>query len=317
MSDPTPTTPVTVQDRIRMAVALLMGNPAEDLATLAAALYTQTNPRYPWLLSINSRLEELKGQVDKLQAAVGAEPYSSLEIATVRGYLHSILQVQSQLLYGAAPSGSNVAVSDDFEIVDGRKYARFDGPIQGVTIAGNGYDVTSGQWSDWQAYIQTTDPAPQIGTAHDVPNVWLQLVGSGTINFSVAGQYQIRVYLKYAGLQTGTYEFTTEPYTEGPYNRYGIVAAGVPGFTLYNNDGSGWANANKNVFWQTSSNYWIRLSPGETNQNYIAYKDSPTGQWSNQLLTTTWLQISPHYRNIALSETVGGTRIQLRTIAPM
>jgi hypothetical protein len=189
---------VTELGELAAVVEALRGVPDTDLATLADGLYTQTLPRSPYLLGISSRLADMEARLDTLQAALGAEPYQSLELGSARGYLAAILaalQTQNEGIppistVGDTPSNGDVVIS-------GRKYAIFLPPITGATVAANGYDLTpTGSWLGWNAYIQTTDPTPRINSATDIPNQWLALAGSGSINFNVAQQYPIRVFLR-------------------------------------------------------------------------------------------------------------------------
>lgn len=235
-TDPTPETPVTIGDRLgwfRGDVAArldaLRGTPASDLATLVAAVTALRGAPASDLAAVQAAIAALRGvnnatlstllteqqfdttmallmgyildirqYLDEIKAAVGAVPYEDLELGSARGFLNSILRALVQQNEGIPP----LTVAGDFadngsSALDGRKYALWLPPIQNVTIATNGYDITAApSWSGWYAYIQTTDPAPRIGSAVEVANTWLQLVGTGAINFSVEAQYSIKVYLR-------------------------------------------------------------------------------------------------------------------------
>jgi hypothetical protein len=153
------------------------------------------------ILDIVGALATLDDRIDKIQAALGAAPYNSTEIASARSFLWAILQALQSNQIGTPPTTSTSDIVSNGSIVVGaRKYAYFLAPITNVTVANNGYDLTrspSGQsWLGWNAYIQTTDPAPQVAGAADLANKWIALSGIGTINFSVASSYSISVYLR-------------------------------------------------------------------------------------------------------------------------
>lgn len=209
-TDPTPDTPVTVGDRmgwfrgdVAAKIAAILGTPASDLATLTAKLNILND--YAENIGINAAacaqsLAEnqyrIYERLDQIAAVLGAGPYSSTETANIRALLLSLLQATNQQLYGAAPSVASDVQSDRNAVVSGRRYAQFDPPIPGVTIASNGYDLTCASWSGWSAYVQTNAPRCQMLSEEDSPNTWLDLVGTGTINFSVDAAYNITVHLR-------------------------------------------------------------------------------------------------------------------------
>lgn len=235
--DPTPSTPVTIGDRLgwfrgelRDRLIQLAGDPATDLADLAASLEAlqgtpaaslrevittvtdlrgTSNTNLGQLLSeaqyvsaqtqLQSRLLDIREDLDVIKAALGASPYGDLELASARGLLNAILTTLRNREFGTPPiSVSGDVPSNGTIVLSGRRYALFLPPIQGVTVASNGYDLSrsSGSWLGWNAYIQTTDPEPRINTATDIPNQWLALAGSGSVNFNVSQQYPITVYLR-------------------------------------------------------------------------------------------------------------------------
>ena len=173
-------------------LAALKGSGADNLTTMGAKLDEVVSQ----LDNVRQAIVAQEGRLDSIQAALGGEPYNDLELATTRGLLQALLNCCRAARLGEFPAtqptdGRSVGAV----ISGGRKYALWPNPPEGVTVAANGFDITA-NWSGWQAYIQTTDPAPQIGGVADAPNMWLELVGTGTINFSVELNYPITVHLR-------------------------------------------------------------------------------------------------------------------------
>lgn len=137
----------------------------------------------------------MQERLDRIQAVLGAVPYESSEVQSVNSTLWELYRCCLAQTYGRQPATLGDHLSTGDAISSGRRYAVFAPPIDGVLVEPDGINLTA-DWSGWQAYIQTTDPAPQIAGASDVPNAWVDLVGTGTINFSVAGQYTITVHLR-------------------------------------------------------------------------------------------------------------------------
>ena len=141
---------------------------------------------------------DIKEQIDKLQAALGAVPYESLEVASVRGLLWSLINAISTQTSGAPPvlSGGEIENGGSL-LVEGRVYAMWaEEPGPGVTVTEGGIDLSASDWGGWWVYVQTTDPAPRQSGATIQSNIWYVLSGSGTRNWSVAAGYTIKVYLK-------------------------------------------------------------------------------------------------------------------------
>lgn len=207
MSDPTPTTPVTVQDRIRMALTALAGSPAADLETIraqmyAALMYTADPIHYPWLSLINSKIESIEDRLDKIQAVLGAEPYSSTETANIRALLMQL--VNNASIFGIAPDGLTNSTSLGSVSIEGRRYITW-GDISGVTESGDGRSLTPNvSWSGYEIYIQTDAPSAylidEIESAQSIDNFaansWIALGGTHRLSFAVDASYQVRGYMR-------------------------------------------------------------------------------------------------------------------------
>lgn len=326
--DPTPGTPVTLGDRLAWfrgdvqaqsadqlaALEALAGVPAAslaDLVTAIAALRGLSNTNLGQLLSedgyvnaqvqLQGRLLDIEERLDRLQAGIGAVPYESLELGSVRGYLASILGVLRQQTYGRLPSSTtDTNLSSGEVIYNGRRYAIF-GDIAGVTESDGGRTLTA-DWSGWQAYIQTTDPAPQVAGAADVPNAWIDLVGTGPINFSVAAAYTISVYLRAPEGLGDVVTLQSGIFNEGGTNRqYAIWPQGSPfnassylgDYTLAFFNLAGW---NVRVTGINSGTHIMKWGPGPDDR--IDYYP-PLGTWVEWTSTTS---IVYFFKNGGLSD---------------
>src|SRR5690606_35692685 len=239
-TDPTPEAPVTSGDRMQwwraalaLQIASMQGTPAKSLSDVWAAADNIASEldsgegitAYNLLDGIYTILADHTERLDRLQEAVGANPYQSLTITTVRGLLYTMLNRLSIITTGPLPVGGGDASSDGDILVEGRRYATF-GPITGITISSDGRNLTASNWSGWTYYIQTTDPAPQIAGTPTSPNGWTDEGLTGTVNFSVEAQYPIAVYLKRPPAFEGFYIWTfddgeLESWSGSGLTRYG------------------------------------------------------------------------------------------------
>lgn len=200
-------TPASDLAAVAAAVAALRGTPASDLAAVAAAVAALRGANNATLSSLltesqfdtqsqlqNGILLDVQQVLDDIKTAIGTPTGDAT--TTALGYLSQIARQTYIAVSGLPPSSSaNDTGSAGDDVISGRRYAKFYPPITGVTIAANGYDITA-TWTGWRAYIQTTAPQIKIATATDVPNTWLPLTGTGTINFSVDAQYPIYAALR-------------------------------------------------------------------------------------------------------------------------
>lgn len=262
-TDPTPGTPVTVGDRLAWfrgdaqtqsaaqlaalaqlagvpaasiadlvaQLVALRGSPAEDLHTLVEGLYTQTNPRYPYLVSVIARLESVEDRLDRLQAAVGAVPYGDLELVSVRGLLYAILRALTS--GGVAPGAGNQSPSTGYLVVGDRRFVTW-GSITGIEAGETGVWIrpVEGAWSGYTIYIQTNDPAPRVhvGDEDDVGspisgNTWIAVpAGTDWRAVSVATNYAATAYLRAPSVNFVTYQ------SGGNYGNATII--NIAGFSL-------------------------------------------------------------------------------------
>lgn len=191
----------------------LTANGLADLLTLqnaVVAIRGASNTNLGQLLSedgfvngmsqVMSKLLDLEERLDHIQAALGATPYNSLEIASVRGILWSLYQCCQQQGTGLPPDGVTDFCSSSSLSIDGLRYAVFTGPIEGVTLNESGTTL-DGSFDGWSYYIQTTDPEPKVSGDPSAPQTWNTVTGSPTLYFTVAPQYSIKVCLRRAVVQ--------------------------------------------------------------------------------------------------------------------
>jgi hypothetical protein len=202
MTDPTPETPFTVRDKIVAALATLMGEDARNLTLLYDGLAEANRLIYntdAQVYYIGQTIPDIQQRLDRIQEAVGATPYSSLTLTTTRGLLKAILDRLTTIALGTAPSAGGDGVSSGDVLLEGRRFALFDTVPSGLTVSNSGKNLTASSWDGWSYYIQTTDPAPQIGSTPTDPNGWTDGGLSGTVDFSVESKYTITVYLRHTG----------------------------------------------------------------------------------------------------------------------
>lgn len=244
--DPTPDTPVTLGDRmawwrgdmaarmitLESQVAALAGTPASDLSTIAAQwshgsgiraydlldlIYQQNASAwghgsgirpYNLLDLIYTQQVEIQARLDKLQAALGAEPYNSLEVASVRGLLYALLtNAQS---FGIFPGGDTGIIVTDNYAFDGKRYIIWPATT-GLNRAGNN-DIPLGAiimpvttWTGYQIYIKSDAPTAYSGNTEFPVNSWFNLSGSDAYSFYVSSQYQVSGYIRTPAIPTEPY----------------------------------------------------------------------------------------------------------------
>lgn len=230
--DPTPTTPVTIGDRLKWlenAVEVMRGTGSlGNLTEIHARLSTIEGAIDQSFPLITSRLGDLQTRLDAIQAGIGAVPYNSLEVASVRGLLNSILRVLSAQASGLAPilQAGDIS-SSGTTVVNGLRFATFAEPISGIVVQNDIRNVTTdnGNWAGWQAYIQTNAPTSVVNGSNDAVNTWINLAGTGNYNFAVNDEFQITVYLRFASVSTQTLNSQIITVTTGGYShtRRGVV----------------------------------------------------------------------------------------------
>lgn len=173
------------------AIGLLRGTGARTVQSLLSEAYFAE-----FAVQLMVDLSQMREDIALLKAAIGASPFESLELSSVRGLLYALLQAQNVGLYGPVPGGVNDATSGTDYVQMGRRYAVFSTVPDPLTIDASGINVTAPSWEGWRVYIQTRDPHPWISGDIESPNTWLSLTGSGVRDFSVEAQYTIRAYLR-------------------------------------------------------------------------------------------------------------------------
>jgi len=155
-------------------------------------------------ISLYNLLDLMYQLLVKSNNALGAEPQSSLEPATVRGILWSILDAVGQ--NGILPDGNlgDYHQSANTYSEDGRRYLVWP-DLAGLTESTDGVELTPDtSWDGYEIYIQTSAPN---ATLHDITepaqsiaelsvNTWNPLGASHTLSFSVDSSYLVIGYMR-------------------------------------------------------------------------------------------------------------------------
>jgi hypothetical protein len=209
--DPTPTTPVTIGDRMqlwRVDVDARLTSIEAKLQALITLLSTGGNiDSAPIVAAVNGigdgiTLNDIHGLMDNINNALGGYPNNSLELGTVRGYL-SIIALNAGK-YGILPDGTAGNASSGSLTVNGRRYIVWS-DLANISESEDGtYLTPSNGWDGYSIYIQTdapsailhdnTAPAQNIDP-YDV-NSWTDIGGDHTLAWSVAASYQVRGYIR-------------------------------------------------------------------------------------------------------------------------
>lgn len=299
MTDPTPTTPVTIRDEMLISLGKLQGANTRDLTQIYNAVAGLAGD----IETIKTTLADHTERLDRLQEGVGATPYQLLTLTTVRGLLFAMLGRLTTLAFGTAPVAGGDHVSDGDLFEGGRRYAIFPNDIPGVTISSDRKDLTNSNWSGWSYYIQTTDPEPWINGIPTQPNGWLGLGVFATVNFSVETQYPITVYLKRPPAFEGFYIWShddgeLEAWSASGLTRYGPITSKYPdlswntnasGFRyLLGSDWGGWqwesaitsfSAVYGNNALSTVVSSATGIVPAGNNWLYLAFENAPSTGW--------------------------------------
>jgi hypothetical protein len=253
--DPTPDTPVTIGDRLGwwrgdldtkldtivtkldgILTALTTANGNIDAAPIVTAIQALAGPApgktitdlyalfsygsgiRPYNLLDNQYLKliDIVDLLTKSNAALGAVPYNSLELASVRGLLSSLLFATQQI--GILPDGnvSSYPQSDTTLTLGGRRYVVWPALV-GITESTDMTELTPAtSWSGYSIYIQTSAPSAKL---HDITtpaasidaiavNSWVDLGGSDTLAFSVDASYVVKGYLRAPSVPPSTNSYT-------------------------------------------------------------------------------------------------------------
>jgi hypothetical protein len=315
--DPTPSTPVTIGDRLgwwRGDLAARLDAQAAQLDTLATKLddvvtaieaiaATDTSPIVTALTNLRgsspgNTLHEIYAMTAAIGQLLGVPPYDSTEIASVRSFLFALVQAASR--NGIAPNdpASSDITSSSTIAVDGRRYVVWPSII-GVSRSSDHTELTpSTSWSGYSIYIQTSAPSARLdditssGASIDPfpVNSWVDLGGGDTIKFSVDSSYAVTAYMRVPDTFS-VYTWSTSEVTEvssgaGPRwypdpDKYPVLngqAIGINPVVFVGNWG-GWS------FVMAGAGAYYAYGPGNTNTfSYGTTGTLPSG--------TTWLVLA-------------------------
>lgn len=242
--DPTPSTPVTLGDRLgwwrgelRTVLGSVQGLSSVSLATLQAAvaaiqgsapnntieaLYGRVEAvrlalgalgtTNEYLSDVVSALSALDARIDAIEATLGAGPYSSTETGNIRAILLDI--AMNSGIRGVPPDGvtGGEVSSEGTATLAGLRYVLWPASSAYARTADHIYLTPSVIWDAYQVYIQTDAPDCQMLDGTDpsgsissfAANSWVQLAGSHALGWAVNSIYSVSGYLRYVGLSDPT-----------------------------------------------------------------------------------------------------------------
>jgi hypothetical protein len=220
MTDPTPTTPITIGDRMIFLSRALSGIDERTLSDLYGQIATALTAAD----TINEQLDVLVGFATEINAksasineGIGGPGFSDLSLTTVRGILWSIYQLMRANRYGTPPPNSSGSIgSGDSIVVEGRRYALWAEPIAGADVVNDGIGLDpQSSWEGWSIYVQTSAPSCYISGEELDTNVWLDLSGSAIVTAAVDRQYPIVAYIKYSVSDPVSFDLTPSGVVSG------------------------------------------------------------------------------------------------------
>ncbi|MEI7645656.1 MAG: hypothetical protein WCJ55_15385 [Chloroflexales bacterium] len=248
--DPTPSSPITIGDRLAWwrgdldarVAALEAKIDANHTATLVAiaALRGVNNATLSSLLTedqfdtagrlqtgvlndIKALLTTGNVSTDAINAVLGGGIYSNTETGNIRALLLNLVYGQSR--YGIMPdTGAAIPKKADVTIsYFGRRYIIWSASFGTVTVGGadpipfGATLANSVPWDGYSVYIQSDGPTFRLDdTASELPcNTWIPLAGSNSLTFSVEAQYNATGYMRVAA--PPVYTFTSTIVTSAWY----------------------------------------------------------------------------------------------------
>jgi hypothetical protein len=213
MTDPTPTTPITIGDRMIFLSRALSGIDERTLTDLYGQIATAltaadlANEQIDTIVTLASGINT---QTDNVNRGIGGPGYDSLELWTVRGALWAIYQMMktmlTQLRYITSGNVLDPIIDTDVPsigsvVIDGYRYAVWDSlPVAGMSLDPTKTQITYDVWGNFDMLAQTTDPAPHNGDETMTAGTWWPLTGSGVRYARVLPQYPIAAYLRNTAL---------------------------------------------------------------------------------------------------------------------
>lgn len=141
---------------------------------------------------------DIRQYLDELKSAIGAAPYQSLEIASVRGLLNALLSAQGSI--GILPDELEDAIGSSItRTLNGRRYVVWNSPIEGLTRSNDNIELTADDsWEGYQIYVQSDADTCWISAdfAEWPTNSWLTQPLQGTISVSVTSNHNVRAYIR-------------------------------------------------------------------------------------------------------------------------
>lgn len=214
--DPTPTTPVTIGDRL----AWFRGDLVQRILTAVAELRGPNNATLSTLLSEdqydtqsqlqNGILSDIKSPIvdlrDGWNYGLGMTPYALMDsIYMLLADMSNNIEAMTLSLVATNEGQPPALTVDDIGSInavqiEGRNFATFvETPDGGISVAADMITISPepGDWDGWSAYLQTTALEPwQAG--YPVPaNQWFSMNGGYySTNFSVPVPSPIRAFLR-------------------------------------------------------------------------------------------------------------------------
>jgi hypothetical protein len=188
------------------------------------------------LAALAGQVTALYTQLDEANRAHGAIPYESLDFWSTRGGLWAIYTLLRNWRYGAGPApggGSSGSIGDT--IIEGKRYAKFAPPIEGVSVSTDGISLTPNvSWAGWEGYIQSAAPLGYISGEEVQTGLWHPLPLGEDATFSVDLPHLITAYIRPPAGSEWWYPSTPLDAITAPAASYHMVVwpAGIDATTI-------------------------------------------------------------------------------------